>query len=224
MRSLGGCALKLFRLVLLSMASARTSTPTARTSFATARRVHCSHANFFSSLRHTKPLSASPPRNCLDEPIQIYDTRFFVSNATLRTRRARCLWCCNSASPTIVSEVALTIVLTDTYITLMTQINHSMSLSLTRSESVDLTTIITPRQRSLLCLLLLVRLGDYIVNSCDFYSYRLIGKLTTFLQFQEFNNTTVDSSTSATRLALPNSSPGLTWLSLRLQLYVLCLI
>jgi hypothetical protein len=55
-----------------------------------------------------------------------------------------------------------------------------MGLSLTRSESVELTTIITPRQRSLLCLLLLVRLGDYIVNSCDFYSYRLIGKLTTF--------------------------------------------
>jgi hypothetical protein len=28
-----------------------------------------------------------------------------------------------------------------------------------------------------LCLLLLVRLGGYIVNLSDFYSYRLIGKL-----------------------------------------------
>ncbi len=33
-----------------------------------------------------------------------------------------------------------------------------------------------------LCLLLLVRLGDYIVNLYDFYSYRLIGKLTVVLQ------------------------------------------
>ena len=31
-----------------------------------------------------------------------------------------------------------------------------------------------------LCLLLLVRLGGYIVNLSDFYSYRLIGKLTVF--------------------------------------------
>jgi hypothetical protein len=55
-----------------------------------------------------------------------------------------------------------------------------MRLSLTRSESVELTTIITPRQWSLLCLLFAVRLGDYIVNSSDFYSDRLIGKLTVF--------------------------------------------
>jgi hypothetical protein len=33
----------------------------------------------------------------------------------------------------------------------------------------------------------LVRLGGYIVNLWDFYSYRLIGKLTAFWQFQEFN-------------------------------------
>ncbi len=52
--------------------------------------------------------------------------------------------------------------------------------------------------------LLLVCLGDYIVNSCDFYSYRLIGKLTAFLQIQEFRlrNTTVDTSTSTARLVL----------------------
>ena len=30
------------------------------------------------------------------------------------------------------------------------------------------------------CVLLLVRLGDYIVNLCDFYFYRLDGKLTGF--------------------------------------------
>ncbi len=35
--------------------------------------------------------------------------------------------------------------------------------------------------------LLLVRLGGYIVNSLDCYSYRLIGKLTAFLQLQEFS-------------------------------------
>jgi hypothetical protein len=33
------------------------------------------------------------------------------------------------------------------------------------------------------CPLLLVRLGGYIVNLPEFYSYRLIGKLTAFLQF-----------------------------------------
>jgi hypothetical protein len=35
-------------------------------------------------------------------------------------------------------------------------------------------------------LLLLVRLGGYIVNLCVFYSNRLIGKLTAFWQLQEF--------------------------------------
>jgi hypothetical protein len=47
---------------------------------------------------------------------------------------------------------------------------------MTRSESIELTTIITP----LRLFLLLVRLGGYIVNSCDFYFYGLIGKLTAF--------------------------------------------
>jgi hypothetical protein len=36
------------------------------------------------------------------------------------------------------------------------------------------------------CLLFLVRLGGYITTLSDFYSYRLIGKLTVFLQLQEF--------------------------------------
>ncbi len=50
------------------------------------------------------------------------------------------------------------------------------------------------RDQSPLCLLFLVRLGGYIVNSLDCYSYRLIGKLTTFLKLQEFSlcNPTVD--------------------------------
>ncbi len=46
-----------------------------------------------------------------------------------------------------------------------------------------------------------VRLGGYIANLCDFYSYRPIGKLTDFLQLQEFSLRIlpVDSSTSAAR-------------------------
>jgi hypothetical protein len=50
-----------------------------------------------------------------------------------------------------------------------------------------------------LSLLLLVRLGGYIANLSDFYSYRLIGKLTVFLQLQEFSlrNQPMESSTSS---------------------------
>jgi hypothetical protein len=145
---------------------------------------------------------------------------------TLRTRRARCLRWWISASPTTVSEVALTLILMDTYITLMIYMDHSIRLPLTRSESIELTTIKTLLWLSHLCLLLQVRLGGYIVNSCDFYSYRLIGKLTAFLQFQEFSlrNMNVASSTSAAQLSLHSSKPKLAWLSLRLQLYVLRLI
>jgi hypothetical protein len=55
-----------------------------------------------------------------------------------------------------------------------------MRLPLTRFESIELTTIITHQWLSHLCLLLLVRLEGYIVNLCDFYSYRLIGKITVF--------------------------------------------
>jgi len=46
--------------------------------------------------------------------------------------------------------------------------------------------------------------GKYIVNLSDFYSYRFIGKLTAFLQLQEFSLRllTVVSSTSAARLSL----------------------
>jgi hypothetical protein len=63
-----------------------------------------------------------------------------------------------------------------------------------------------------LCLLLVVRLGGYIVNLSDFYSYRLIEKLTVFVKLQEFRfrNLTVTSSTSTSRLSLNNSKTGLT--------------
>ena len=39
--------------------------------------------------------------------------------ATLRTRRPRCLWCWTSASHMSVSDVALTLILMETYITLI---------------------------------------------------------------------------------------------------------
>ena len=53
--------------------------------------------------------------------------------------------------------------------------------------NIVLTTTTGRRVRYHLCLLLLVRVGGYIVNLLDFYSYRLIGKLTAFLQLQEFS-------------------------------------
>ena len=45
---------------------------------------------------------------------------------------------------------------------------------------IALTTTITLLTLYHLCLLLRVRLGGYIVNLSDFYSYRIIGKLTAF--------------------------------------------
>ena len=53
--------------------------------------------------------------------------------------------------------------------------------------NIALTTTITLLTLYHLCLLFLVRLGGYRVNLSDFYSYRLIGKLTVFLQLQEFS-------------------------------------
>jgi hypothetical protein len=65
-----------------------------------------------------------------------------------------------------------------------------------------------PLTLSSLCLILLVRLGGYIVNLCVFYFYKLIGKLTAFLQLQEFIllNLPVASSTTAARRSLHSSS------------------
>jgi hypothetical protein len=70
--------------------------------------------------------------------------------------------------------------------------------------NIVLTTTTGRRVRYHSCLLLLVRQAGYIVNLSDFYSYRLIGKLTAFLQLQEFRlrkHTQVTSSPSATRLS-----------------------
>jgi hypothetical protein len=68
--------------------------------------------------------------------------------------------------------------------------------------------------------------GDYNMNLSDFYSYRIIGKLTSFLQLQEFSqrNQIVDSSTTTARLSLSSSKAKLVWLLLRRQRYVLRLI
>ena len=92
--------------------------------------------------------------------------------------------------------------------------------------NIVLTTTITLLTLYHLCLLLLVRLGGYIVNLSDFNSYRLIGKLTAFLQLQEFSlrKQIVDSSTTAARLFLLGSNLGLEIFSPRRQLYVLRLI
>ncbi len=70
------------------------------------------------------------------------------------------------------------------------------------------------------CPLLLVRLGGYIVNLCEFYSYSLIGKLTLFLHIQEFCqcNQIVDSSTTTVRFFFLSSNLGLEMFSPRLQL------
>ena len=85
------------------------------------------------------------------------------------------------------SEVALTLVLMDTYITLMIWIGHLMRMLLTKLENIALIIITIPRLASPLCLLLLVRPVGYTVNLCAFYFYKLIGKLTASLQLQEFS-------------------------------------
>ena len=65
--------------------------------------------------------------------------------------------------------------------------------------NIVLTTTTDHRVWYHLCLLLLVRPVGYIVNLSNFYFYGLIGKLTDFLQLQEFSlrNQIVDFSTSA---------------------------
>jgi hypothetical protein len=79
--------------------------------------------------------------------------------------------------------------------------------------------------QSPLWLLLLVRLGGYIVNSLDCYSYRIIGKLTAFLQLQEFSfrNLPVDSSTSSVWCSLHNLKQKSEVPSSKLHLSVLTL-
>jgi hypothetical protein len=58
---------------------------------------------------------------------------------------------------------------------------------MTRSVNIARTIITTRLTLSRLCRLFLVRMDVYIVTLSDFYSYRLIGKLTDFFQFQEFS-------------------------------------
>ena len=62
-----------------------------------------------------------------------------------------------------------------------------MRLPVTKLENIALTIVTTPPPVSPLWLLFLVHLGGYTVNLYVFYFYKLIGKLTTSLQIQEFN-------------------------------------
>ena len=118
---------------------------------------------------------------------------------TLPMRRVQYLWCWTSALPMIDWEVGLTLVLKTPYITLMILIGHLMRLPLTKLENIELIIITGLLTLSPLCLLLLVRLTGYTVNLCAFDFYNLIGKLTAFLQLQDFSmhNPTVTSSTSS---------------------------
>jgi hypothetical protein len=94
-----------------------------------------------------------------------------------------------------------------------------MKLLLTKLENIALTIITIRLTLYPLCLLLLVRLGDYIVNLYDFYSYKLIRKLTDFFQLQEFRlrNMTVVSSTSTEQRSPSNLNLSVVIFSLRLQ-------
>ncbi len=85
--------------------------------------------------------------------------------------------------------------------------------------NIVLTTTIGRRVRYHLCPLLRVRVGGYIVNLLDFFSDRLIGKLTAFLQLQEFSQhiQPVNSFTFAARLSFNSSKVKLVWLSLKQQ-------
>ena len=71
-----------------------------------------------------------------------------------------------------------------------------MRFPLIKYGNIELTVITIPLDQSLSYLLLIVRLGGYRVNLLDYYSYRLIEKLTVFFNLQEFNlrNLPVDSS------------------------------
>jgi hypothetical protein len=145
---------------------------------------------------------------------------------TSRMWRTRYLWCRTFSSPMNNSEVPLTLLLMDTYITLMIWIGHLIRLSLTRFESTALTIMTIPLTLFALYLLLLVRLGDYTVNLYVLCSYRLLGKLTAFFaasgvqlaqsnsELFHFRRTTLSSQLSSLKSGAPSS---------RLQLYVLIL-
>jgi hypothetical protein len=86
-----------------------------------------------------------------------------------------------------------------------------MTQLLIKYGNIALTTTTIHRVWYYLYLLFLVRLGGYMVNLSDFYSNRLIGKLTASLQLQEFSlrNLPVSSSTSTARLSLSSSKAKL---------------
>jgi hypothetical protein len=90
--------------------------------------------------------------------------------------------------------------------------------SVTKIRQYHTTIIIVHLTVSPLFLLFLVRLGVYIVNWCAFYSYRLIGKLTTFCSFRSsaLRNLTVVSSTSTVSPSPQSSSLRSTTFSPRL--------
>jgi hypothetical protein len=96
-----------------------------------------------------------------------------------------------------------------------------MKLILTKLENIVLTIITILPSLYPSFLLLLVRLGDNIVNLCDLYSYKVIGKLTGFLQLQEFNldNLPVVSSTSSVWCSPSSLNEKLSIFSFRLQHY-----
>jgi hypothetical protein len=62
---------------------------------------------------------------------------------------------------------------------------------MTKYGNITLITTLTLLTLYQLCLLLIVRLGGYIVNLSDFYSYRFIGQLTSFLQLRHLKNRVV---------------------------------
>ena len=99
-----------------------------------------------------------------------------------------------------------------------------MRLALTKAENITLIIITIPITLSPLSLLLPVRLGGYTEILCAFYLYKFIGKLTAFLQLQEFIllNMTVASSTSAAQLSHHISNLRLGIFSLRLLHYGSC--
>ena len=96
-------------------------------------------------------------------------------------RWALCRWSWTSASPTIASEVALTLFLMDNYITYLYQ---DIDKSLNEADADKIRKYRADYNNnpplSRLCRLLLVHQADYIVNLSGFHFYRLIGKLTAF--------------------------------------------
>ncbi len=68
----------------------------------------------------------------------------------------------------------------ETYTTLITWIGPQLRLLMIKYANIALTTTITLLIVCHLYLVLIVRLGGYIVNLSDFYSHRVIGKLTAF--------------------------------------------